>query len=564
MKSQYHLFRYASEWDPREKGKTKGGYLEAEIHLPQVTKGLKVVISTFPTSIPEDISSKVQEIHPTLLHVVRKTKTRRMNELEPVPNIHHWKQEFLIVDNKVVLVNRVSSLDNLRNVPVLDELFHLNNECVLTFGKGVGELNMIILIPKTDARANGKDVTLQDLLRGRIQDESIVAKMEQHYKGKNSVNLKQIKLKVEFFELSHEGISCAVGFSSVISETISDTVSKQLGTLDFYDATPLKSCQTGGRKVIMVSEFGLAGDVEPRFQLWDCNGHRLRHLEDNPEYITQPMAIHKESKETVAVFRESIIFITLIQNNLHMIIQDGVSLTLVGRRKSDGVESRSKFVFLYVPHNKKCLYCDINPDGSNSGEVAELAPKRLLTRPGRKRRIMSKSLEMDPEMSLDKLHKSKGKAVGVRDSSTGCVIHLPVEEVVSSEAGGSENMYSWDMSKTSESLYTKSSSYAIPLTTYTTLHRRPIPQICANKVGQACSGTRLGRDLYFQPWRNSETWLSSTARASAFSLLTSTGELSQYGWSAARFLLPLCSPEEEEVDMLTTEWKKKDGRRCMF
>ena len=33
---QDHLFRYPSEWDPRETGKTKGGYLEGRIQLPKV------------------------------------------------------------------------------------------------------------------------------------------------------------------------------------------------------------------------------------------------------------------------------------------------------------------------------------------------------------------------------------------------------------------------------------------------------------------------------------------------------------------------------------------------
>ena len=34
---QHHLFRYPSEWDPRESGKTKGGYLEGKIQLPKVS-----------------------------------------------------------------------------------------------------------------------------------------------------------------------------------------------------------------------------------------------------------------------------------------------------------------------------------------------------------------------------------------------------------------------------------------------------------------------------------------------------------------------------------------------
>jgi len=570
LKSAYHLFRYASEWDPREKGKTKGGYLEGKIHLPRVTEGLKVVISTHPTSMPEGAPTGVEDIHPTLLHVVRKTRNRRMNELEPVPNIHHWKQEFLIVNNRVTVVNRVSNLDELRNVPDQDELFRLNDERVLTFGKDVGDLNMIILIPKTDARAHGKDVTLKDLLRSRIQDENAITKMEEHYKGKNSVNLKQMKLKVEFFKLSE-----LAPFSSAVSETISDTASKQLGALDFHDATPLKSCQTGGRKVMMVAEFGLAGDVEPRFQLWDRNGHRQRHLEDDPEYITQPMAIHKEPKETVAVFRESIIFITPNQNNLHKIIQGGFSITLVGRRKSDGVESRRKFVFSYIQHNERCPYCDINPDGLDTDDTskAELAPKKLVPRPGRKKRIMSGGPEMDPEMSPPKQRKYSGESSKARASPTDDVIYIKTEE--------SDSKSGFNLSRTVENLipttpelstriqhmameepiyaqsFTTANTYTTPYTTlqstpittpiytvpattlqtlpvpspiytrsitvetyttpYTTLQCRPIPQVYTSpntEVKQAYLRVRSEEQLLSQPQRDSVALLRSNSKTS--------------------------------------------------
>ena len=67
--------------------------------------------------------------------------------------------------------------------------------------------------------------------------------MEDQFKGKNSVNLKKVKLKVDFYRLSE-----TVPFiPSQISATVSDTASKHLGALDFHDATPLKSCGEGGR-----------------------------------------------------------------------------------------------------------------------------------------------------------------------------------------------------------------------------------------------------------------------------------------------------------------------------
>jgi len=386
LKSQYHLFRYASEWDPREKGKTKGGYLEGKIELPSVSDGMKVVISTYPTSLPNNPPAGVEDVHPTLLHVVRKTRNRRLNELEPVPNIHHWRQEFIIANNTVTVVNRVSNMDEERSVPDQDQLFPLNDERVLSFGKEIGEINMIILIPKTDARAHGKDVTLKDLLKSRIQDTKDMKIIEDHYKGKNSVNLKKVRLKVDFYK--HQE---STPYDCVISETISDTASKHLGAMDFHDATPLRSCQFGGRKVVMVAEFGLAIDVEPRFQLFDRHGTRQKHLEDNSEYIIQPMASHKEPTETVAVFKESIIFITPPQPNLARILAEGMSIMLVGRRRSDEFESRKRFPFSYETHKDDCVYCLDNPDGVNISVTghAALAPKKEVPRPGRKKRRMS-------------------------------------------------------------------------------------------------------------------------------------------------------------------------------
>merc|ERR1712165_242013 len=385
LRSQYHLFRYASEWDPREKGKTKGGYLEGRINLPRVREDMRVVVSTCPA--PGSELEGAEDVHPTLLHVVRKSRNRRMNEREPVPNIHHWRQEFLVINNKVTVLNKVSNRDEDRNVPDEDELFELNDERVITFGKDVGDVNMIILIPKTDARAHGKDVTVSDLLRSRIK-EKYMKNIEKHYKGKNSINLKQMRLKVEFYK-HHE----TQPFTSAFSDIILDTASKHLGALDFLDATPLKSCDTGGRKIIMISEFVLAVDVEPRFQLWDRNGTRQKHLEDDQEYIRQPMIDHRDLNETVAVFKESIIFITPSQPNLAKIRDKGLTIMLAARRKSDGFESRKKFLFSYSAHTEDCVYCNDNPDGvghPGTGQ-AVLAPKREVPRPGRKKRRMSRS-----------------------------------------------------------------------------------------------------------------------------------------------------------------------------
>ena len=72
-----HLFRYASEWDPRVAGHTKGGYLEGKLVLPKDKENLRVVFSTVtdsPLNLEPEISRKFPEsteIHPTLLYCLR-------------------------------------------------------------------------------------------------------------------------------------------------------------------------------------------------------------------------------------------------------------------------------------------------------------------------------------------------------------------------------------------------------------------------------------------------------------------------------------------------------------
>ena len=57
--------------------------------------------------------------------------------------------------------------------------------------------------------------------------------------------------------------------------------------MDIHDATPLRSCADGGRKVVMIAEFGLAKDVVPRFQLYDNSDRRL--FEQEEQLLQQPV-----------------------------------------------------------------------------------------------------------------------------------------------------------------------------------------------------------------------------------------------------------------------------------
>ena len=86
----HHLFRYPSEWDPRDDGKTKGGYLEGEIQLPPNYDNLRVILSTHPVKSDADDSvykkyPQYSQVHPTILHLIRKSDVgNRAREKEPV------------------------------------------------------------------------------------------------------------------------------------------------------------------------------------------------------------------------------------------------------------------------------------------------------------------------------------------------------------------------------------------------------------------------------------------------------------------------------------------------
>ena len=400
----HHLFRYPSEWDPRQNGKTKGGYLEGQIRLPRTGGNMRVLLSTYPdvphASANHNLSQAESEIHPTLLHVVRKGNgNRRYNFKEPVPSIQHWQQCFEVRGRKVYICNKTSENDDDRqeSIPEKDEMFELPEDMTLKIGKDAGELNMIILIPKTEKRANVNDVSLNKLLQSRTSNAAVLETLSMSYRGKNSVNLKKVKLKVEVFDLD-----TGTFLGSDISKAISDTASKAHGAMDLHDATPLRSCATGGRKVVMLAEFGLAKDVEPKFQLYDSQGNRL--LEEEEQLLRQPQMAD------TSVMRESIVFITPPQPQAETIRSRGYKVRLVARRSSDGYVSKKKFDFDFIPHDyyDPCFFCYEDPDNiPQSGSRAKLVPMKEVARPGLRKRQMSgadtaeyqdrKTFKLDPQ-----------------------------------------------------------------------------------------------------------------------------------------------------------------------
>jgi hypothetical protein len=385
-----HLFRYPSEWDPRHQGRTKGGYLEGTVHLPKNVGNLRIILSTYSDS-PHQLGSgfeNLMNVHPTLIHVVRKGPgNRRLNDREPVPNLQHWQQELLLVDGYVFIRNKASAVDesrypDIKRIRDEDKLFPIGAEMTIKLGKGIGELNSIILMPKTEKRSSPEDVSLKKLLESRAKDPDVVKLLMGAYTGRHSINLHKLRLRVEIY-----GLKTGVLITSGVSGVIFDTASKIHGAMDLSDATPLRSCSQGGRKVVLMSEFGLARDVEPYFQLYSATGDRLTNEE--VEYLAQP---RDQPGKTVSVSKETIVFITPPQEHAELILQNQWEVKLVAKRKSDGLFSKTKFLFEIVPHDyyTTCIFCHLDPDKRMEGR-ASLAPKRDHARPGLRKRRMSET-----------------------------------------------------------------------------------------------------------------------------------------------------------------------------
>ena len=81
----------------------QGGYLEGSLELPVLPgslspPNLRVLLSTVadcPLRLEPGLAAQfpgLEQVHPTLLYLVRKGKGRRMIEKEAVPNHKHWQQ----------------------------------------------------------------------------------------------------------------------------------------------------------------------------------------------------------------------------------------------------------------------------------------------------------------------------------------------------------------------------------------------------------------------------------------------------------------------------------------
>ena len=184
-----------------------------------------------------------------------KFNCRRLVEKETVPNEYNWRQEFFIVNGSVSIRNNITMADIERykgkdeGLQEIDDLFPISDDMVLSFGKKQGEINMVLLVPKTESRSHQEEVTINKVMANRLKEPFLIDTVSSHFHSKrNANNMKRLRIRYEVY--SHETDELLM---SGESEKISDSANKDHGVLDFTHAVPPSSCERGGRKVFMRS-----------------------------------------------------------------------------------------------------------------------------------------------------------------------------------------------------------------------------------------------------------------------------------------------------------------------
>eukprot|EP00092_Neocalanus_flemingeri_P000917 GFUD01000975.1.p1 GENE.GFUD01000975.1~~GFUD01000975.1.p1 ORF type:complete len:614 (+),score=118.37 GFUD01000975.1:269-2110(+) len=352
---------YISEWDPRQRALTKGGYMEGEIKVPPYPGPMKLTIQTHPTQGKGMEEAIAAEVHPALIHNVRMGLGKREQAKEPVPMTGHWRQEYLIENGRVDILNRLSEFDEGRDVPTQDEVTQMKNNTII-LGRKHKELNLIIVQPKQRTRANATEATLTKVIIDRLQEAgkdaslTIVNRLEKCFKGAEfGKNIKQLRLKVDLRDYNTNNL-----IASVITDPICDNTNMHIGPLELTDASPLKSCTNGGRKSIIVSEQTLPKDVEPIFEIWSGDTQMI-DLEKN---LVQPIDFQ--------IRQDSIIFLTPCQDRFSGMDWTNLTMKLAVRRIGDKHISNKKFAFRYVPHNvQSCMFCSHNLDTEEQVNLKE-------------------------------------------------------------------------------------------------------------------------------------------------------------------------------------------------
>jgi len=435
------LLRYVSECDPRGqengKGTTKGGYLKGRVKVPFQGRSLLMRFDLVPT---EDVVQKIRAAHPhfpdevvmahpNIIHNIRFRNGKRNCHLEPVPYNHSTKLEYMIdQDGNIRIRNRMSELDEKVVRPDADVPAHemskdaivgkLEQDITGQFfiqvgkkddegGKGRGsnkntkkehnEMNLIPLQPKQKARAKAHEANITDVIVNRLGTEyqkaldDIMSFYQNTKKGKNAINLKNFRLRVQFYDYETKQLW------QDISDDIKDTGNKNNGAMDIFDVTNQKSCCKGGRKVNISSEWNLAvKDVEPRLQVYDADGN---HIESETLKLNQPS--DEKAVKAVPIVKNMFINFLSPKQDYEIVrsiqVDKGLTIKVLLYRKSDDCESPKKFNFRYIQHIAgECPYCDKMVDSDSPEDLAQGQPR---AQPNRKKRINPTSKDTNAKKS---------------------------------------------------------------------------------------------------------------------------------------------------------------------
>eukprot|EP00092_Neocalanus_flemingeri_P024680 GFUD01026769.1.p1 GENE.GFUD01026769.1~~GFUD01026769.1.p1 ORF type:complete len:688 (+),score=131.79 GFUD01026769.1:284-2347(+) len=387
IKNTKNKIHYVSEWDPRKHAATKGGYLEGEITIPQYSRPMKMTIQTLPAHGKGMKKAIEAGVHPALIHNVIMGRGKRDQGKEPVPTECNWRLEYLIENGRVIALNKISKFDAERNVPQQNEVTQVKNNKIVLGGKR-NELSLIIVQPKQ--RSRGDDATEATLPRviinkleatGQDASDINVQELEKCFKGAEfNKNMKQVGLNVDLRDYNtNEPIA-----SCLTSQPICDFTNMHIGPLDLADASPLKSCTNGGRKIMIISEQKLPNKVKPIFEIWSGDSQ----MKDLEKYLSQPIDFQ--------VRQESIIFLTPHQGFLKGMDWNNLTLKLAVMRTEDKHISSKKFSFRYVPHNSQsCMFCSHNLDTEEQVNLKENKKngKRKLALKNYKRSDVNKTIQ---------------------------------------------------------------------------------------------------------------------------------------------------------------------------
>lgn len=350
--------------------------------------------------------SETEQFHPNMIHLLRKQEDGkdRIPTKEPVPNIDHWQLELMLKTEdesfNLYVVNKTSKKDENRNIEPTDLLFSVGPDKVIKLGKEKRNLHLTILHPKTEARAKGDEVSLDKIVKARIQDQAR-AEAQKRFQGKNSKNLKKVQLRCEVFDLRTDTL-----IDSAISEVIRDKQSKDYGSLELKEVRPRGSCCEGGGDIMVVTEHSVKkGTVVPVFQLFDAHGKRSEVEEKFEQFwLKQPQLEEPQDDDRI------IKFLSPKQENYEMWSHLTLKLKLRRKDDSDISESTSSCDFKYRPHNSfqfpildlhrgessfACVDCNF---GFLDGGETELSRAAIPQHsgPGLKRRIMSSNPNRNP------------------------------------------------------------------------------------------------------------------------------------------------------------------------